>query len=57
MIKTTLFRVYPKIFDGRVIATFNEWYTEKISDTLQLRGAEIRVRAKKCTWSERLDNQ
>ena len=57
MIKRTLFRDYPKIFDGRVIATFNEWYTEKISDTLQLRGAEIRVRAKKCTWSERLDNQ
>ena len=43
-LKRTVYRDYPTIFDGRVIVSFTELYTDQMPDIFQLRGAQILVR-------------
>ena len=43
-LKRTVFRDYPTIFDGRVIVSFTELYTDRMPDIFQLKGGQITVR-------------
>ena len=43
-LKRTVFRDYPNIFDGKVIVSFTEHYTDRLPDVFQLKGGQITVR-------------
>ena len=43
-LKRTVFRDYPNIFDGKVIVSFTELYTDRLPDVFQLKGGQIIVR-------------
>ena len=45
-LKRTVFRDYPNIFDGKVIVSFTELYTDRLPDVFQLKGGQIIVRVK-----------
>ena len=43
-LRRTVYRDYPNIFDGRVIVSFSEVYSDRLPDIFQLKGGQIIVR-------------